>query len=82
MAALTLLNAISASRVMLVNPVVLLSQRVTRYLCVCDGCPGLYGKVFTPCRFANHKQIQCKQYFGGGIDGWEFQHAEEWLRKK
>jgi hypothetical protein len=26
----------------------------------------LYGRVFTICHFANHKQIQWKQYYGGG----------------
>jgi len=67
---------------MLVNLVVLLLQRVTLYLCLWYGCPGLYGKVFAPCRFANRKQIQCNQYLGGGAEGWEFQHVEGLLRKK
>ena len=60
------LNMISTSRVTIVNPVLLLLQRVMHYLCICYGCLGLYGKVFTPCRFAYHKQIKCKQYLGGG----------------
>jgi hypothetical protein len=70
-------------RVLLVNLVVSHLQRVMHYLFVCYGCLGLHGRVFTLCHFANHKHTQYKQYLEGeGIEGWEFQHAEEWLGKK